>query len=213
MLSRLKLLASSVTVVGLVSVFSLGLASPASAGELPCASYGTPAQSDTVLEVSYDGDLQPGDTFTATATVTVDGEPADGGLVVFNYRGQKDRVEVADGSATSKEFVARPGNNQNVRADYRGSCTDGSAAIAGSGVVSILGVEAFADGNGNGNGNGNAAGIGGAGNNAGGAVVAGVQTLADTGVSPAAQLVGLTGCALVAAGSATLLIRRRRVTI
>lgn len=207
MMSLPKRTASLMVAIGLASIGSLGWFAPASANELPCASYGTPAQSDTDIVVSSGGNVSPGDTFTATATVSVDGQPAPAGEVVFNYRGQKYRADVVGGSATSGDFTAKPGNNQDVRANYRGSCTDGSTAIAASGGASILGVEAFAGGNG---GNG---GPGSPGNNAGGGVVAGVSTLAATGISPSAQLIGLTGSALVVAGAATLMIRRRRVTM
>jgi hypothetical protein len=222
MVSLIKRVLSVCAAVALVVTGAVAFAGTASALIAPaCPSYGTPAQSQT--EVSVEGadgqsadELEPGDTFTATATVTVDGQPATGD-VVFNYRGTKSVASLDGGTATSGEFTVKKGANQTVRANYRGSCTNGSASVAASeSGAQILGVEAFAGGgNNNGTGaagqNGNGGGtLGAAGTNAGGGAVGG---LAATGLSPAAQLIGLTGVALLVAGASTLVIRRRRVTV
>jgi hypothetical protein len=221
MVSLLKRVLSVCAAVALVVTGSVAFAGTASALTAPaCPSYGTPAQSQT--EVSVEGtdgqsadELEPGDTFTATATVTVDGQPATG-EVVFNYRGTKSVATLDGGTATSGELTVKKGANQTVRASYRGSCTNGSASVAASeSGAQILGVEAFAGGgNDNGSGtagqNGDAGTLGAAGTNAGGGAVGG---LAATGLTPGAQLIGLTGVALLVAGASTLVIRRRRVTV
>jgi hypothetical protein len=197
MVSMSTRVATTLAAFGLSATTALLVAAPASALEGPnCNSYSATAQSDTTVVITT-GDVEFGESFDVEATVTSDGQSVDGGEVVFNYRGTKKVVEVEDGTATTS-FVARRGN-QNLTARYRGVCLDGQVSIAGSEGAQILGVEAFA---------------GGPGKNAGGGpVVAGVDELADTGLAPFAQLIGLTGAALVAAGGATLMIRRRRVTI
>jgi hypothetical protein len=219
MVSLLKRVLSVCAAVALVVTGSVAFAGTASALIAPaCPSYGTPAQTTTTVGTTP-SNPQPGETFTATATVEVDGEPVTGGEVVFTYRGEKDRQPVVDGTATSRPFTAKDGRNQEVRANYRGSCSNGTATIAASEGAQILGAEAFAAGGTNTGGTGGtgAAGasdgggtLGAAGTNAGGGAVGG---LAATGLSPAAQLIGLTGVALVIAGASTLVIRRRRVTV
>ena len=216
MVSLFKRILSAFAVVALVATGVVAFAGTASALIAPaCPSYGTPAQTTTSVELSP-STPEAGQDFTATATVTVDGQPVSGGDVVFNYRGERVRVTVSGGTA-SAEFTAKRGGNQTVRANYRGGCSNGSASFAASeGGAQILGVEAFA-GNGSNNGGTGAAGqsdnggtLGAAGTNAGGGTVGG---LAATGLSPAAQLIGLTGVALLVAGASTLVIRRRRVTV
>jgi hypothetical protein len=211
MVSLIKRVLSVCAAVALVATGWVAFAGTASALIAPaCPSYGTPAQTTTSVELSP-STPSAGEDFTATATVTVDGQPVSGGDVVFNYRGEKVRVTVSGGTA-SAEFTAKRGGNQTVRANYRGGCSNGSASFAASeGGAQILGVEAFAGGNNGGNsGSGNGGTLGAAGTNAGGGTVGG---LAATGLSPAAQLIGLTGVALLLAGASTLVIRRRRVTV
>jgi hypothetical protein len=208
MVSLFKRVLSACAAVALLATGSVAFAGTASALNAPaCPSYGTPAQTTTTVTLTPPNP-SAGQKFRATATVTVDGQPVTGGEVVFKYRGAKDRQPVVGGTAESREFTAKKGKNQEVRANYRGSCTNGTAAVAASEGAQILGVEAFA-GNGN-NGNGNGGTLGAAGNNAGGGAVGG---LAATGLTPGVQLVGLTGIALLVAGASTLVIRRRRVTV
>ncbi|RYU13699.1 hypothetical protein [Nocardioides iriomotensis] len=209
MVSLLKRVLSACAAVALLATGSVAFAGTASALNAPaCPSYGTPAQTTTSVTLTPPNP-SAGDKFRATATVEVDGRPVTGGTVVFNYRGTKDTQTVVNGTATSREFTAKKGSNQEVRANYRGSCTNGTAAVSASQGAQILGVEAFA-GNGNNNGNGNGGTLGAAGTNAGGGAVGG---LAATGLTPGAQLIGLTGIALLVAGASTLVIRRRRVTV
>ncbi len=143
----------------------LALAAPAHAAPpQDCPAYAVSATTETSVSVSPD-EVSPGETFTATATVTSDGVPVSGGEVTFKYANQTETVTVVNGTA-SADFTAKRGRIQ-VFASYSGQCLADSAAVGTSRdrAAVIAGVEAHGGGNGGGNGGG---GNGGAGNGGGG---------------------------------------------
>ncbi len=190
MISISQRVATTLAALAVSAGGALVVAAPASALQAPdCNSYSSTAQSDTTVVVATEN-VDFGETFAVTATVTSDSVTVSGGEVVFNYRGTKKVVPVESDGTASTTYVARRGN-QNLTARYRGTCLGGQVQIAGSEGVQILGVEATAP-------RPNKR-----------PVVAGVEGLADTGAAPFIQLIGLTGAGLVLAGGATLVIRRR----
>lgn len=184
--------ASGLAALGLAAGASFLVASPAQALDDPTAcGYAVASQTDTVVTTSP-ATVNVGDVFTATATVTSDGKVVTGGQVQFTY-GDKQKVGTIQGGSASVEFTADD-SGEGITADYLGLCVLDQVAFAPSQGAQILGVEALAPPKSN----GNPPTIGG---------------LADTGLNPATQLVALTGAGLLTAGAATLVIRRRRVTI
>jgi LPXTG-motif cell wall-anchored protein len=175
-----------------------------------CRQYAVQSTTSTTLSVSPQGPYSVGQSFTATATVTVDGtgQPAQGGEVVFSYGSTSKTVAVAGGSA-SASFTAKRGRTP-ISATFSGECLAGSVANGTSSdrMPIVAGVEASrGGGSGNGNGNGNA-GIAGVSASGGGGSVAG---LAATGVDSQTELFGLLGLGMVTVGGLSLLVRRRRV--
>ena len=183
--------ASGLAALGLAAAGTFLVAAPAQALVDPTAcGYAVASQTDTVVTTSP-AEVNVGDTFTATATVTSDGQPVTGGDVRFTY-GDKQKTATVSGGEASVEFTADE-SGAGVTADYLGLCVLDQVAFAPSQGAQILGVEALAPPKNN-----------------GGPTIGG---LADTGLDPATQLIALTGAGLLTAGAATLVIRRRRVTI
>jgi LPXTG-motif cell wall-anchored protein len=162
-----------------------------------CPSYQGATTTQTTVSISPSSPDR-GETFTATANVTVAGVPATGGTVTFRYNGKAKTDTVVAGEA-SVTFVARV--NGAVVARYSGVCPGGAAAVAQSsrGTADILGVEAF--------GGRSNAGVGGV---AGGSGGGGIGGLAATGLDSQTELFGLLGAGLVAVGGLSLMVHRRR---
>lgn len=207
--SSLRRAAAAALACGLVAGSQL-LVAPAASAAPPadCPNYTVTAQTTTTLSISPTG-LDVGDSFTATATVTVDGVPVTGGSVAFSYDAQSDTVAVSGGSA-SATFTAVRGSNP-VQASYSGQCLAGSAAI-GTSAGSQAVVAGVSQGGGNGNGNGGNGDDGDSGvNRPGSAVAAADDTsgLGDTGMDTTTTVAGVLGLGLLAAGGVVLLRRRR----
>ena len=177
-----------------------------------CKQYAVSSTTTTSLSLSPQGPYVVGQSFTATATVTVDGtgQPAQSGEVVFKYGSTSKTVAVSGGSA-SASFTAKKGRTP-ISATFSGECLANSIANGTSSdrVAVVAGVEASRgkgglSTNGGNSGNSGVAGVSGSG---GGGNVAG---LAATGADSQTELFGVLGLGLVTVGGLTLVVRRRRV--
>lgn len=190
----------------LLAIAPVALPAADAAPATGCRQYAVQSTTTTTLSVSPEGPYSVGQSFTATATVTVDGtgQPAQGGEVVFKYGSVTKTVPVSGGSA-SASFTAKRGRTP-ISATFSGECLAGSVANGTSSdrTPIVAGVEA-SRGGGSGNGNSGVAGVSGSG---GGGNVAG---LAATGVDSQTELFGVLGLGMVTVGGLSLLVRRRRV--
>ncbi len=190
----------------LLAIAPVALPAADAAPATGCRQYAVQSTTTTTLSVSPEGPYSVGQSFTATATVTVDGtgQPAQGGEVVFKYGSVTKTVPVSGGSA-SASFTAKRGRTP-ISATFSGECLAGSVANGTSSdrMPIVAGVEA-SRGGGSGNGNSGVAGVSGSG---GGGNVAG---LAATGVDSQTELFGVLGLGMVTVGGLSLLVRRRRV--
>ena len=180
-----------------------------------CKQYAVSSTTTTTLSLSPQGPYAVGQSFTATATVTVDGtrQPAQGGEVDFRYGSTSKTVAVSGGTA-SASFTAKKGRTP-ISATFTGECLANSIANGTSSdrVPVVAGVEASrgkgglstTGGNGGDSGNSSVAGVSGS---SGGGNVAG---LAATGADSQTELFGVLGLGLVTVGGLTLVVRRRRV--
>ena len=187
----------------LLAIAPVALPAADAAPATGCRQYAVQSTTTTTLSVSPEGPYNVGQSFTATATVTVDGTgaPAQGGDVTFKYGSVSKTVAVSGGSA-SASFTAKRGRTP-ISASFSGECLAGSVANGTSSdrTPIVAGVEASRGG---GNGNSGVAGVSGS----GGGNVAG---LAATGVDSQTELVGLLGLGMVTVGGLSLLVHRRRV--
>ena len=187
----------------LLAIAPVALPAADAAPATGCRQYAVQSTTTTTLSVSPAGPYSVGQSFTATATVTVDGtgQPAQGGNVVFKYGSASKTVAVSGGSA-SAPFTAKRGRTP-ISATFSGECLAGSVANGTSAdrMPIVAGVEASRGG---GNGNSGVAGVSGS----GGGNVAG---LAATGVDSQTELFGLLGLGMVTVGGMSLLVHRRRV--
>jgi len=174
------------------------------ASAAPDCNYPAAMSSTTTVSVSPSNPTS-GRSFTATATVTINGAqsggPASGGTVAFKYKNQRATVNVVGGSA-STTFTAGPGRGQ-VKATYSGTCIGGVTGVDSSSDGLVLGVEANAGGNGNNRGGAGLAGVDAGSGGTGG--------LAATGADTKTELLGGLGLGLVAVGGLSLMVHRRRV--
>jgi LPXTG-motif cell wall-anchored protein len=176
-----------------------------------CKQYAVASTTTTSLSLSPQGPYAVGQSFTATATVTVDGtgQPAQSGNVAFKYGSTSKTVAVSGGTASAR-FTAKKGRTP-ISATFSGECLANSIANGTSSdrVAVVAGVEA-SRGKGGGSGNGDPAnsGIAGVSGSGGGGNVAG---LAATGADGQTELFGVLGLGLVTVGGLTLVVRRRRV--
>jgi len=187
----------------LLAIAPVALPAADAAPATGCRQYAVQSTTTTTLSVSPEGPYNVGQSFTATATVTVDGTgaPAQGGDVTFKYGSVSKTVAVSGGSA-SASFTAKRGRTP-ISASFSGECLAGSVANGTSSdrTPIVAGVEASRGG---GNGNSGVAGVSGS----GGGNVAG---LAATGVDSQTELFGLLGLGMVTVGGLSLLVHRRRV--
>ena len=187
----------------LLAIAPVALPAADAAPATGCRQYAVQSTTTTTLSVSPAGPYNVGQSFTATATVTVDGTgaPAQGGDVTFKYGSVSKTVAVSGGSA-SASFTAKRGRTP-ISASFSGECLAGSVANGTSSdrTPIVAGVEAS---RGNGGGNSGVAGVSGS----GGGNVAG---LAATGVDSQTELFGLRGRGKVTVGGLSLLVHRRRV--
>ncbi|MBA2463436.1 MAG: LPXTG cell wall anchor domain-containing protein [Nocardioidaceae bacterium] len=184
----------------------------ANAGVAPaCNGYSVNATSDIDVTISSPA-VDPGDVFTATATVTTDGQVVNAGTVIFDYLDVSQDDAVNDAGVAAVTFTAGAGA-VDVAATFTGACiagvavgssTDAAPVILGASVTTAPGANPPAPGA---NPPAPAA-------NPRPPVVAGVEefvgALPDTGLGAQIQLVGLLGLGLVGAGAATLILHRRR---
>lgn len=188
----------------LLAIAPVALPAADAAPATGCRQYAVQSTTTTTLSVSPAGPYNVGQSFTATATVTIDGtgQPAQGGEVVFKY-GSASKTQTVAGGSASASFTAKRGRTP-ISATFSGECLAGSVANGTSSdrTPIVAGVEAS---RGDGNGNGGAAGGSGSG---GGGNVAG---LAATGVDSQTELFGVLGLGMVTVGGLSLLVRRRRV--
>ena len=213
--------AKRITVAGfagsLLAIAPVALPAADAAPATGCKQYAVASTTSTSLSLSPQGPYSVGQSFTATATVTVDGTgaPAQGGTVVFQYRSVKKSVAVSGGTA-SASFTALRGSTP-ISATFSGECLAGSVANGTSSdrQAVVAGVEASRGNGGNGGnggagtgGNGGGSGIAGVSASTGGGTVAG---LAATGADSQTELFGVLGLGMVTVGGLTLLVRRRRV--
>jgi LPXTG-motif cell wall-anchored protein len=200
------------TFVGGIVALSPVVAPAANAAPVGCADYIGALTTTTTLTIAPSSGLAVGDTFTATANVTIaGGAPAFPGTVTFTYNNvSKDAPVLPSGDTETVSFQAVQGTNP-VTATYQGVCPGGAAEVLGSSTTSVpvvAGVEANGGGNG-GNGNGGNGSVGGiSGGTTGGGTVGG---LAATGMDSQTELYALLGAGMVAVGGLTLVVRRRRV--
>jgi LPXTG-motif cell wall-anchored protein len=183
----------------LLALCSFALATPADAAPgTDCPAYANPITAEISVSISP-SDLSPGDSFTASATVTSSSAdvPVAGGSVVFRYAGQSASVPVGASGTASTTFTAEKGT-LDVTASYSGRCLAGSGAVRASAhtVPVVAGVDTSAGG-------------GGGTANRPPAEVAGVGGLASTGFDSRTELLGLLGLGLVGAGAVTMVVRRR----
>ena len=161
----------------------------------PCGTYSDGITTTTVLSIDPDPAVQ-GETFTATADVTVS-EGAAAGSVTFSYGGSDQTVPLTPTGAStgtaSADFTA--GSDTTITATYNGVCVGQVTPVNSS--SDILGIYAVAGGGGDGGDGGDG------GSNLGG--------LADTGLDTRTELMGLLGVGLLAVGGLTLMVHRRRV--
>ena len=87
----------------LLAIAPVALPAADAAPATGCRQYAVQSTTTTTLSVSPEGPYSVGQSFTATATVTVDGtgQPAQGGEVVFKYGSVTKTVAVSGGSASA----------------------------------------------------------------------------------------------------------------
>lgn len=199
-----KRIAAATLAGGVLAVSPMVIPAAQAAPATGCPAYSVQSTTTTTLTLSPAGPYAVGQTFTATADVTVDGTgaPAASGSVTFKYRNVIQTVAISGGSA-SADFIARPGRSP-ISASFSGECLAGSVANGTSAdrLPVVAGVSATAGG---GNG-GDVGGVSGGGSNGGT-----VGGLAATGLDTQTELYGLLGLGLVTVGGLTLVVRRRRV--
>ena len=177
-----------------------------------CKQYAVSSTTTTSLSLSPQGPYAVGQSFTATATVTVDGtgQPAraarSSSSTAPPARPSRSRVGPASAS-----FTAKKGRTP-ISATFSGECLANSIANGTSSdrVAVVAGVEASRGKGGlstNGGNSGNS-GVAGVSGSSGGGNVAG---LAATGADSQTELFGVLGLGLVTVGGLTLVVRRRRV--
>jgi len=195
---------------GVLGIAPVAIPAAQAAPPQGCPAYAVASTTTTTLSVTPAGPYTVGQSFTATAEVTVDstGAPVTSGSVLFRYASSTKTVAVSAGKA-SASFTAKRGRTP-ISATFSGECLVGSVANGTSADRQpiVAGVEASAGGNGNGgggNGNGNGNGI------AGVDASTGIGGLAATGLDTQTELFGLLGAGMVAVGGLTLVVRRRRV--
>lgn len=207
-----KRIAAATLAGGALAVSPMVLPAAQAAPATGCPAYSVQSTTTTTLTLAPAGPYSVGQTFTATADVTVDGTgaPAASGSVTFKYRNVTQTVAISGGSA-SASFVARPGRSP-ITAAFSGECLAGSVANGTSADRQpvVAGVSATAGGGGTDGGGG---GYGGDVNGVSGVAGNGgtVGGLAATGVDTQTELYGLLGLGLVTVGGLTLVVRRRRV--
>jgi LPXTG-motif cell wall-anchored protein len=217
--SHFKRLAAAAAAGGVVALAPVAMPAANAAPPGACQDYQSFVTTTTTLSISP-ANPDAGDAFTATASVTADGEAAQEGSVDFTYAGQTGSDEVDAGQA-SVTFTAVDGSNP-LTAVYSGLCSadvldtstytglcSGGADVLGTSSDSqpvVLGVEGSAGGNGGAARPG--ATIGGVTGGSGGSSSGG---LASTGVDSQTELYGLLGVGLVTVGGLTLMVHRRRV--
>lgn len=188
----------------LLAIAPVALPAADAAPATGCRQYAVQSTTTTTLSVSPAGPYNVGQSFTATATVTIDGtgQPAQGGEVVFKY-GSASKTQTVAGGSASASFTAKRGRTP-ISATFSGECLAGSVANGTSSdrTPIVAGVEAS-----RGNGNGNSGAAGGSGSGGGGNVAG----LAATGVDSQTELFGVLGLGMVTVGGLSLLVRRRRV--
>jgi LPXTG-motif cell wall-anchored protein len=198
-----KRIAAASLAGGVLAITPMAMPAAQAAPPAGCRAYAVQSTTTTDLSVSPAGPYSVGETFTATATVTVDGtgQAPDGGSVLFRYGSVTKTVAVAGGEA-SADFTAKRGRTA-ISATFSGECLSGSVANGTSADRQpiVAGVSAS-------RGNGGDSGIAGVSGNGGDSGIAG---LAATGLDNQTELFGLLGVGMVAVGGLTLVVRRRRV--
>src|SRR5664279_2097244 len=145
--NTLRRVAGGSAAAAVLALSPLVLAAPAHADPPEdCPAYAVSATTQTSVSVSPD-EISPRETFTATATVTTDGQPVTGGEVSFTYANQTSGPVTVVGGQASADFTAKRGRNQ-VFANYSGQCLANSAAVGTSGdsAAVVAGVQAFGGG-------------------------------------------------------------------
>jgi LPXTG-motif cell wall-anchored protein len=200
--SHFKRLAAAAAAGGVVALAPVAMPAANAAPPGACQDYQSFVTTTTTLSISP-ANPDAGDAFTATASVTADGEAAQEGSVDFTYAGQTGSDEVDAGQA-SVTFTAVDGSNP-LTAVYSGLCS-ADVLDTSTDTAIVAGVEASAGGNGGAARPG--ATIGGVTGGSGGSSSGG---LASTGVDSQTELYGLLGVGLVTVGGLTLMVHRRRV--
>jgi LPXTG-motif cell wall-anchored protein len=200
--SHFKRLAAAAAAGGVVALAPVAMPAANAAPPGACQDYQSFVTTTTTLSISP-ANPDAGDAFTATASVTADGEAAQEGSVDFTYAGQTGSDEVDAGQA-SVTFTAVDGSNP-LTAVYSGLCS-ADVLDTSTDTAIVAGVEGSAGGNGGAARPG--ATIGGVTGGSGGSSSGG---LASTGVDSQTELYGLLGVGLVTVGGLTLMVHRRRV--
>jgi LPXTG-motif cell wall-anchored protein len=203
--SHFKRLAAAAAAGGVVALAPVAMPAANAAPPPACPQYTSFVTTTTTVSNSPTNP-DVGETFTATATVSRDGGPAEGGTVDFTYAEQS-KSDVVEAGEASVTFTAVEGTND-VIASYTGLCSGGADVLGTSSDSQpvVLGVEGSAGGNGGAARPG--ASIGGVTGGSGGSSSGG---LASTGVDSQTELYGLLGVGLVTVGGLTLMVHRRRV--
>lgn len=202
MKDKLRRVTGGGAAVAVMTLSPMALTAPAHAAPPPdCPAYAVSATTETSVSVSPD-EVDPGQTFTATATVTTDGQPVTGGEVRFKYAKQSSGPVAVVGGQASADFTAKRGRIQ-LFANYTGQCLANSAAVGTSRdrATVVAGVEAFRGENGNAGGANRPGALAG--------VSGGAGALPGTGSDSQTELLGLLGLGLLGTGAITLAVRRR----
>jgi len=216
-------IAASIVACGFIAASQLLLAPTASAdGLAECDSYAASVTSG--IDVAISPAVEAGDVFTATATVTTDGQVVNAGTVTFDYLDASQDDAVNDAGVAAVTFTAGEGV-VDVAATFTGACIDGVAVGPISGIAPVVaGVSetlAMPDNNappapanpGPVPAENPAPALAPA-ENLRPPVVAGVEEFVDalpaTGLGSQINLFALLGLGLVSAGAATLILNRRR---
>src|SRR5690349_5311772 len=129
---------------GVLGIAPVALPAAQAAPPQGCPAYAVASTTTTTLSVSPSGPYTVGQSFTATAEVTVDstGAPATSGTVAFRYGSSTKSVAVSGGEA-SATFTAKRGRIPLV-ARFSGECLVGSVANGSSADRQpiVAGVEA-----------------------------------------------------------------------
>ena len=217
-------IAASMVACGFIAASQLLLAPTASAdGHVDCDSYPASVTSDIDVATSPAA-AEAGDVFTATATVTTDGQVVNAGTVTFDYLDASQDDAVNDAGVAAVTFTAGEGV-VDVAATFTGACIAGVTVGPSSGIAPVVaGVSetlAMPDNNappapanpGPVPAESPAPALAPA-ENLRPPVVAGVEAfvaaLPDTGLGSQINLFALLGLGLVSAGAATLILNRRR---